>query len=95
MTASLLIQGKVAQWLVDETTGAALTQSPATALRFDVVDTTTSYLGKAAIGTLGSSGTWQVRRLTFTAGGGVTLEYADGDGNYDNIWDNRASLSYS
>ena len=35
---------------------------------------------------------WRIRRLDTTSG--IKLKYADGDTKFDNIWDNRASLSY-
>jgi hypothetical protein len=34
--------------------------------------------------------TWKIKR-TYTSGGTITITYADGNLNYDNIWDNRAS----
>lgn len=64
-------------------------------LRLDVVDATTTYAGKAAAGSATSAGVWQVFRMTNGAGGDLTIEWADGDCEFDNVWDNRASLSYS
>ena len=53
-----------------------------------------TYIGKATPGTATSSANWQITRLTET-GADLEVLYADGDINFDNIWDNRASLSYS
>jgi len=58
------------------------------------------YIGKANIGTVTSVASWQIARLTWTAGtvsgfNCTAQEWADGDMAFDNIWDNRASLSYS
>lgn len=53
------------------------------------------YIGNAAPGTATSAGTWQIKKLTYDSNGVATIVWADGDSNYDNIWDNRASLSYS
>jgi hypothetical protein len=64
------------------------------ATRLDDVGGGVSYVGKAIPGTATSAGSWQVKRLT-EAAGDVVVEYADGNNAYDNIWDNRASLSYS
>lgn len=64
------------------------------ALRYDYVDATTSYLGEAVPGSLSSAAVWRVKLLTF-AGDDVTVTYADGDSDFDNVWDNRASLTYS
>lgn len=52
-----------------------------------------SYVGKSATGSLTSSATWQVQRIDETTG--LVIEWADGDSEFDNIWDNRESLSYS
>lgn len=60
----------------------------------DEVDASTTYLGFAKIGTATSTAAWQILRIQKT--GTVTLiQYADGDTRFNNIWDNRASLSYS
>lgn len=57
------------------------------------------YVGNALPGTATSSATWSIKRITFTLdGSGNTdsvTEWADGNSNRDNIWDNRLSLSYS
>jgi hypothetical protein len=53
-----------------------------------------SYLGEAPPGTATSAAKWRIRRIT-TVGNDVTIEWADGNGNFDNVWDDRVSLSYS
>ena len=65
------------------------------ALAGQMDDTTTAdtiYIGKAAPGTATSAALWQIHRHN-TASGIVTT-WADSNGKYDNIWDNRASLVY-
>ena len=52
-----------------------------------------SYVGKSATGSVTSTATWQVRRLDETTG--LIQEWADGDSDFNNIWDDRESLSYS
>lgn len=52
-----------------------------------------TYIGKANIGSATSSASWQVKRIDETSG--LVAMWADGNSNFDNIWDNRASLSYS
>lgn len=74
--------------------GGILVEEGVYAMRYDEVDETTAYKGEAAPGTVTSDATWRIARYTFT-GPDVTVEFADGDKNFDNIWDNRASLSYS
>jgi len=50
------------------------------------------YYGVAAVGSVTSGSVWRVFRETESDG---TILYADGDANFDNIWDNRTSLTYS
>lgn len=53
-----------------------------------------TYRGYANLGTAVTEASWKISRTTVAAG--VTLtEYADGNMEYDNIWNNRASLTYS
>ena len=54
---------------------------------------TLTYIGNAAIGSATSAAVWQIKRLDETSG--LIKLWADGNANFDNIWDNRASLSYS
>ena len=63
------------------------------AARIDEVDATTTYVGLAAPGVGTGSAVWQIRRLT-SSGNDLTVEWADGNAEFDNVWDNRASLSY-
>lgn len=53
----------------------------------------TIYIGYAEIGAATSSAVWKVKRIVTT--GGATITWADGDDNYDNIWDDRTTLTYS
>lgn len=63
-------------------------------IKIDSVDTNVSYVGKASVGTATSSASWQISKLDET-GGELVMTWADGDDNFDNIYDNRESLSYS
>lgn len=54
----------------------------------------TEYYGSANPGTATSAAYWKILRKT-VSGSIDTYEYADGDSNFDNVWDDRASLSYS
>lgn len=59
-------------------------------------DTTTAnntYVGEAAVGASTAASTWRIKRINETSG--IVLQWADGNGNFDNIWDNRTSLTYS
>lgn len=61
-----------------------------------VVDDSTTpntvYIGYAEIGSATSAAVWKIKKIA-TATGAVTT-WADGDDQYDNIWDNRVSLTY-
>jgi hypothetical protein len=74
--------------------GALETIDSALATQLDEASATVTYVGKALPGTATSAALWRVFRMTET-GGDLSIEYADGDANFDNVWDNRASLSYS
>lgn len=68
--------------------------NPVYTKRYDVVDSTTSYLGDAPVGSSESSPRWRIQKLTF-ASGGVTILFANGSTEFNQVWSNRASLSYS
>lgn len=50
------------------------------------------YLGEAAPSSAEGSAVWRIQRITTSTG---KIEYADGNSEFDNVWSNRASLSYS
>jgi hypothetical protein len=51
------------------------------------------YIGNATPGTATSAASWKIKRVTTT--NPVKVEYAAGTSFYNQIWDNRTSLSYS
>ncbi len=54
------------------------------------------YIGAAAPGTLTSQAYWMIRKLTFDGNSNVTsIKYANGTPVFDQIYDNRAGLSYA
>ncbi len=55
---------------------------------------TTCYIGWAAPGAAGGAGSWRIKKVSLS-GNDVTTLWADGDYDYDNVWDNRTSLTYS
>lgn len=61
----------------------------------DVSTTNKTYIGKAPISTATSASAWQIQRLDQT-GTPVTLvvKWA-GTGIFDQVWDNRTSLTYN
>ena len=48
------------------------------------------YFGWAAINTATSAASWKIMRITYV-GNDFTIEWADGNALYDNIWNNRAT----
>ncbi len=60
------------------------------------MDTTTNvlykYFGDALPGTVDAGATWRISRLTVADN---TIVWADGNSDFDNVWDNRAALTYS
>lgn len=67
------------------------------AKRVDFVDDQNLlYRGEAATGTAESAAAWRIRRITFVGDEeDVVEEWADGNANFDKVWDDRASLTYS
>ncbi|TET75149.1 MAG: hypothetical protein E3J56_00985 [Candidatus Aminicenantes bacterium] len=53
------------------------------------------YIGIAFPGAATSAAVWQIRKLVYTGTNCTSVLWADGNNNFDGIWDNHASLSYS
>lgn len=53
------------------------------------------YHGRAALGASKAAGVWQIKKFIYAADLLVDEQWADGNPNFDNVWNNRASLSYS
>jgi len=64
------------------------------ATQLDEVSSLT-YVGKAAPGSSTSLPVWQIQRLDESGSPELIITFADGDSNFDNIWDDRLLLSYS
>lgn len=52
---------------------------------------TYTYIGHATPGADESVAEWRIKRMT---NANLTILFADGDVNFDNVWDDRASLTY-
>lgn len=81
-----------------EWNGSAWVRGGSTAGNFAVCldDTTTTnvtYVGMAAIASATSAAVWQVQKIDESSG--LVITWADGNDNFDNVYDNRASLTYS
>lgn len=64
-------------------------------IEVNVASSTVTYIGKAAVGSATSAAVWKIQKMTTTVGGDISIKYAAGSIQYNQIWDNRASLSYS
>lgn len=93
------INGKAAQVQLDSSGNVPTSggSSSTTNYATKIDDTTTAnavYIGKAAIASSGASAVWQIKKLD-TSTLALDKTWADGNDSFDNIWNNRASLSYS
>ena len=62
--------------------------------RVDSVSAALTYVGKALPGTATSVSLWRITEIT-VVGDETIILWADGNTDFDNEWDERASLSYS
>lgn len=63
-------------------------------LRLDEVSSTLFYVGEAAFNQAETSPVWRIKRIQ-TVGSVMKVEWANGNDAFQNIWSDRASLSYS
>jgi hypothetical protein len=63
-------------------------------LLVDEPDASTTYVGWAPAGTATSAASWKVVKIA-VAGTVTSKKWADGNKRYDNVWDDRATLTYS
>lgn len=74
--------------------GSLATSDAVFSTRLDEVSATLTYVGKANAGTAESAPLWQIQRIQ-VSGVITTIHFADGNTNFDNVWANRGSLTYS
>ena len=53
-----------------------------------------TYFGSAVSGTATSATGWRIQRKS-VSGTETTFAFADGDIKFDNVWDDRTTLTYS
>ena len=63
-------------------------------IRVDDASSTVTYVGEAAINSSDSLPVWRIKKLE-SLGTILAIRWADGNQNFDNIWDNRVSLTYT
>lgn len=54
-----------------------------------------TYIGEAQIGTPTSSALWRIKRIDESGNPELIILWADSNASFDNVWDNRAILSYN
>jgi len=74
------------QW-VKRTSGEQLT------CLVDEASSTVTYIGSAAPGSATTSAVWRIKKV-LVDGTVTSIKFADSDELFNNIWDNRASLTY-
>ena len=57
--------------------------------------TTYLYVGEASPGTEESSEKWRVKRISISDPNNLSILWADGNQQFDNIWANYATLTYA
>lgn len=62
-------------------------------IRYEDVGSNIAYLGLAAIDSNTADPVWQIKKLDYTTG--VVVRWADGNSNFDNVWDDRTTLLYA
>jgi hypothetical protein len=63
--------------------------------RIDFISDSILYKGEAVVGALESDAVWRIRKIIIGNDGDITEIWADGDSNFNNIWNNRLSYTYS
>lgn len=51
--------------------------------------------GFARPGTATSAAGWRIKKFTYTNSVVTLIQWADGNGDFDNVWNDRSGLSYS
>lgn len=64
------------------------------AKRFAWTGSEPKYLGWASPGSTDGEAAWRICKFTYQGSYLVSITWADGNDSFDNVWSNRASLSY-
>lgn len=62
--------------------------------RIDEASATVTYIGKADPGSAEGAAVWQIKKIE-VIGAETEITWADGDVSFNNVWDDRASLTFS
>ena len=52
------------------------------------------YIGKAVPGTATSAASWQIQKITYSGNYITQINFAGSSADFDQVWDDRTSLSY-
>lgn len=74
----------------DKSKIAVTTESDSSGLRVDKANDTTIYLGEGLYGALTSEAKWLIKKIDLSSGVAITAASQE----FDQIWDNRTSLTY-
>jgi hypothetical protein len=75
--------------------GPAGGEDVALSKQVDFIDDNHIYIGEANPGSTFSAAVWRIKYIVILSDGDVSITWADGDDSFDNVWNNRASYSYS
>ena len=78
---------------LNENEGYVNAQSPNYAVEIDTTSDPIIYVGKASTGAATSAAVWQIAKLDVTSG--LAKTWAEGDASFNQVWDDRASITYS
>lgn len=53
------------------------------------------YVGEARAGIATSAVGWRIKKMTYSGSNVTQVDWADGNTNFDNIWDDRTDYTYS
>ena len=59
----------------------------------DLVSSSIIYLGEAATGSSPSAASWLIKKITIS-GSNISILCANGSASYNQIWDDRSTLTY-
>ena len=74
----------------DKSKVAVTLEDSSSGLIVDQATSTTIYLGEGLFGALTSEAKWKIKKIDLSSGVRITSASTD----FDQIWDNRASLTY-
>lgn len=64
------------------------------AIRIDEFSSTIIYRGEAVAGSADSSSVWRIQKIVIS-GASTSVTWADANANFDKVWTNRLTYSYS